>query len=57
MAEELHDVYDDEHIGVWKSENVFHLRLWDRGVEMVFTSSEWVDFLSSMRSMFYQEKE
>ena len=57
MPENLSDVYDDDTIGVWKSENIFHLRLWDRGVEVVFTSGEWVDFLSSIKTMFHKEGE
>ena len=41
-------------IGVRKSENFFYLRLWDRGVEVVFTSGEWVYFLSIIKTMFHK---
>ena len=55
MPENLSDVYDDDTIGVWKSENFFHLRLWDRGWRQVYQRR--VGRFLTIKTMFHKEGE
>jgi hypothetical protein len=60
----IKDVYDDDCLSVWAcdcpdedQDRFYHLQLLGRGITIDFTTEDWIEFLSSMRDLFYKKNE
>ena len=51
------DVYEDGFVAVWRDEENYQLCLLDRGFTIAFAHEDWIEFLSSMRNLFYKKNE